>query len=179
VKEPTVWEIIDDVIRREGPNYTNRAADRGGPTKFGITLKTLQSRKPGATADDVRALTEREARQIYIDDYVERPGFNSLPDPLRPLLVDFGVTSGPGRAIRALQIAVGSTADGIMGPDTRQKLATYDSKDVYASVLRQYIGHFVSVVLNDKKILAFRKDHDDTQIENLRGWLNRASEFIR
>lgn len=179
MKEPTVWEIIDDILRREGSAYTNRAADRGGPTKFGITLGTYRRRKPGATADDVAALTEREARQIYIEDYVESPGFGSVPDPLRPLLVDFGVTSGPTRAIKALQLAVGADADGVLGPETRRRMATISINLLYASVLRQYLDHFVSVALNDPAVKAFREANPNTQLANLRGWTNRIAEFIR
>lgn len=179
MKEPTVWEIIDDILRREGSEFTNRAADRGGPTRWGITLETLQRRKPNATADDVRALSEREARLIYLEDYVERPGFNSLPDPLRPLMVDFGVTSGPRRAVKALQGAVGASMDGILGPETRALVDKFDAKVLYASVLRQYFSHFVSVVLNDNEVDDFIAGHPKTQLRNLRGWVNRANEFIR
>lgn len=180
MKAPTVDDIINEVLRREGHGaFTNRAADRGGPTRWGVSLKTLQSRKAGATIDDVRALTEDEARRIYLEDYVQRPGFDRLPEPLRSLLVDFGVTSGPARAIKALQLAVGAHPDGVIGFDTRTRLSARDSASVYASVLRQYLGHFVSVALNDDEVEAFRKAHPNTQLENLRGWWNRAAEFIR
>ena len=39
----TTEQVITDILRREGwPKYTNRAADKGGPTKGGITLETLE-----------------------------------------------------------------------------------------------------------------------------------------
>ena len=34
----TVDQMIDDILRREG-GYVNHPADKGGPTKYGITLK--------------------------------------------------------------------------------------------------------------------------------------------
>src|SRR5690606_13690489 len=64
--------ILDEIIRREG-GYVNHPADRGGPTNFGITAQTLGSwRKLGrpATAAEVQALKEPEARAIYRQQYI-------------------------------------------------------------------------------------------------------------
>ena len=75
----TIEQILDDILRREG-GYVNHPADRGGPTNFGITAQTLGSwRKLGrpATAAEVQALTEPEARAIY-----RQPCFTR--DPSRP-----------------------------------------------------------------------------------------------
>ena len=33
--------LINEIINREGRKFTNLPADKGGPTKFGITQKTL------------------------------------------------------------------------------------------------------------------------------------------
>jgi lysozyme family protein len=59
--------ILDEIIRREG-GYVNHPADRGGPTKYGITAQTLgrwRKLDRPATATEVKALTETEARAIY------------------------------------------------------------------------------------------------------------------
>ena len=37
----TETDIIDEVISREGDIFTHHVADKGGPTKFGVTAKTL------------------------------------------------------------------------------------------------------------------------------------------
>ena len=58
--------IIDGILDAEGRVYTNRAADRGGPTKFGITIKTLSNwRGRVADAREVELLSEAEPRSIY------------------------------------------------------------------------------------------------------------------
>lgn len=45
----TVDEMIDAIIRREG-GYVNHPADRGGPTRYGITMATL-SEELGTTGE--------------------------------------------------------------------------------------------------------------------------------
>ena len=53
------------VIGNEG-GYVNNSSDRGGPTNFGITMKTLQDyRKKSVTIDDVKCLKIEEAQAIY------------------------------------------------------------------------------------------------------------------
>lgn len=111
--EALIDPIIDGLIAREGREYTNHPADRGGPTKFGITLATLTRARGGLplAAEDVAALTEDEARRIYYDLYVVRPGFVhilALCPRLGAKLVDAGVNCGPERAARWLQRALNS-----------------------------------------------------------------------
>lgn len=117
-------EIIAGVIVREG-GFVNNPADRGGPTKYGITAATLgQWRQLGrpATADEVEALEVSEASAIYLAWYVDAPGFTAENIPnegLRLQLIDFGVNSGPARAIRWFQRAIGAPATGKIDQSTR------------------------------------------------------------
>jgi lysozyme family protein len=95
----TVDQIIDEILRREGwPKYTNRASDRGGPTKGGITLATLRAwraAQPYVSAADVEALTEAEVRTIYRHRYVIEPGYAAIADAaLRGVVVDCAVLYG-------------------------------------------------------------------------------------
>lgn len=55
----TVEEIIEGIIHKEG-GYVNHPNDRGGPTKYGVTQKTL-SRYYGyqASIEDVKISTNR------------------------------------------------------------------------------------------------------------------------
>lgn len=57
----TIDQLIDDVIAREG-GYTNHPADRGGPTRWGITQAVARAH---GFAGDMRVFPRDEAAAIY------------------------------------------------------------------------------------------------------------------
>lgn len=130
-------DIISAILRREGATYTNLPTDRGGPTKYGITLATLSAwRKVPVTADDVRLLTEVEARMIYAARYITGPGFDSIADDrLRALVVDCGVLHGQPTAARWLQAATGAHVDGVLDPASLAAIAKASPVTLYCRVL--------------------------------------------
>ncbi len=92
-----VEALLDDLIRREG-GFVDDPQDLGGATKYGITQATLAAyRGHQVTKDDVRGLSDTEARDIYRTNYV-RPfdAYSHDPD-LYGLLVDSAVQHGVSR----------------------------------------------------------------------------------
>ena len=82
----SVDEIITEVLQREGwPAYTNDPADRGGPTKGGITLGSWRDHtsNPYVTAEHVKNITEEQARAFYRHRYIIDPGFDRIEDVCR------------------------------------------------------------------------------------------------
>lgn len=122
--------MIDRLIEREG-GFVDHPADRGGPTIYGITLATLGEWRGAPVARlDIALLGVDEARAIYRDRYLVRPGFDAVADPdLRELVFDFAVNSGPAAAARALQTALrdmglyAGAIDGGFGPKSQAALA--------------------------------------------------------
>lgn len=171
----TVDQIIDDVIKREGSKFTNDPADRGGPTKYGITLRTLQAwrRTQGQTRKllphDVKNLTREEAVAIYRQRYVKDPGFDRLHHSrTTALLVDTGVLHGPKQASRWFQKAIGAKQDGIISGKTLLKwVALRGEPSVYNAVLAERIKKYGRICKADPSQLRF-----------INGWLNRALEFL-
>lgn len=116
--------------------YSNHPKDPGGPTKFGITHRTLAAARgvPSVSAAQVKALTKDEAAEIYRAGYWGAIRGDDLPRGLDYAALDFAVHSGPAQAVKELQRLVGVTADGIMGPQT---LAAIARRDVRA-LIRAY-----------------------------------------
>ena len=100
-----VDELIDDVIGREG-GYSNHPADRGGPTRWGITEAVARAH---GFAGDMRALPREEAAAIYRRIYWLRPGFDRVAEiapRIAAELFDTGVNMGTGTAAGFLQRAL-------------------------------------------------------------------------
>lgn len=164
-------KIIDEIIRREG-GFVNNQSDRGGPTNYGITAKTLGEYRKlcrDATVNEVKYLTESEARDIYQDEYITKPGFLAISyEPLRELLIDSGVNSGTNRAARWLQTALGmAVIDGVVGQKTINAINASDQKDVYYKVVGGRLRHLGRLITKDQSQAAFAA-----------GWMNRVSEFL-
>ena len=114
--------LIDGVILREGRTYTYYPEEGDPPTKYGITARDLgawRSLGRDATPEEVQAMEEPEARQIYRQRYIYGPRFDQLADPrVREFTIDWGINSGVETAALYLQRAVGVEADGHVGPVT-------------------------------------------------------------
>lgn len=95
-------QIIDKVIDIEG-GYSNHPADRGGPTRWGVTEAT--ARKNGYSGD-MRHFPKSEAVTIYKRRYWHRPCFDKVSElapSLASELFDTGINMGPAIAAGFLQ----------------------------------------------------------------------------
>lgn len=97
--------------------------DRGNWTTGVVNSGTLKGSKYGISAMsypnlDIENLTLDQAKSIYQRDYWSLAGCEMVPDGIKFDLFDMAVNSGVKAAIRALQTAIGSTPDGVIGSDT-------------------------------------------------------------
>ena len=112
------------VLASEG-GYVNHPRDPGKATNMGITIATLRAwRGRPVTNADVRNLSQEEALQIYKAQYWDTVRADQLPLGLDYLTFDYGVNSGPARAIKDLQRTVGADADGVIGQKTLDAIAS-------------------------------------------------------
>jgi lysozyme family protein len=127
--------IAGYVLASEG-GYVNHPRDPGKATNMGITIRTLAAwRGTNVSNDDVRNLTRKEALEIYKAQYWVTVSGDNLPLGIDYLTFDYGVNSGPARAIKDLQRTVGVTADGVIGQITMAAIQDYvDATSVEALI---------------------------------------------
>ena len=155
------------VSKLEG-GASNHPADKGGLTMAGVTQATYDTyrRRKGLPPRPVTQSTPVERADIYRSQYWTPVRGDALPPPLDLVIFDMAVNSGPDRAIKTLQRALGVTVDGAFGAQTLRAL----QEDTAAG----QVDHLVSQVLELRE--AFYRGlvaKDASQKVFLAGWLNR------
>lgn len=101
----TIDQLIDDVIGREG-GYSNHPADKGGPTRWGVTQQVARAY---GYKGDMRDFPREQAVEIYRRRYWTQPGFDKVAQRYPRVaeeLFDTGINMGQPTAIRFLQRAL-------------------------------------------------------------------------
>jgi lysozyme family protein len=142
-----VSELIDELIEREG-GYVNHPADKGGPTRYGITEAVARAHGYGGS---IAELPREEAETIYRRLYWLRPRFDevSVRAPMVAAeLFDTGANMGPAVAATFLQRALTALnrngkdyAD--LVPDGRVGPATLSALDAFLKVRGRERGETV------------------------------------
>lgn len=167
--------MMDALMEREG-GYAHHPADKGGPTKFGITQKTYARYLGRAvTADEVKNLAPETAREIYYTFYYLQPRLEALPAAIQPLMLDMSVHHGPAQAVKLLQRVVNLAGiaklaeDGICGAATQKA----------ALSAHQKMGPYLINALVDERLTLLRHivGRSPSQLVFLRGWESRAESF--
>lgn len=122
--------MLTALTSREG-GYVDHPADKGGPTRWGITERVARAYGYQGLMTDLPLYV---ARGIYASRYWEQPGFDKV-SAVSPLiaeeLLDTGVNMGPATAGTFLQRALNVlqpkklTVDGVIGPMTLHTLTEY------------------------------------------------------
>ena len=147
------------VLQSEGGNDDD-PSDHGGRTSRGITQREYNAwcLEHGHPVIDVWTAPQEHIDAIYHDEYWE-PVCDLLPIGVDYLYFDMAVNAGPHRAAVLLQEAVGVTADGRIGPVTRQAVQNVSA----AALIVKY---------SQEKAAFYQGLH---QPKFTRGWLNRTA----
>lgn len=134
----TIDDVIEHTIGLEG-NYSNHPADKGGPTRFGITEKTARAY---GYKGDMKVFPRQLAKEIYLIQYFLEPHFDRVATVSMPIaaeLVDTSINCGIGFAKPLIQQALNLLnreqvdykdieEDGIIGNGTVAALKAYLAK---------------------------------------------------
>lgn len=182
----SVQQLADAIVAREGERYTNDPNDPGGPTKYGVTIRTLREIEPGATIDELKNITAEDAAKIFIEYYFNKPKINLLPKPLRPSVFDMYVNAGRN-SIKILQRLLARygdpvAVDGGLGPAT----AAAAKKALHDAPMPFQKGNFVDAYGIARRNYYFRLADDHPRLRKFArtiaggkgGWIKRAETFV-
>lgn len=164
-------KAIPYVLVSEGSEFTDDPVDRGGATKYGLSLRGLKA-LPGYedwTKDDLKKLSEEEAKDIYYKFFWEFENINS--QKIATKLFDIYVNLPPIKAVKIFQVGANAcggriVVDGVWGPRTVSAINLCDEGcylDKIVVLLAQYYSSIVKV--------------NPSQGKFLKGWLRRANKL--
>ncbi len=182
----TVRDIAEEIVAREG-GYVNDPDDPGGATNFGVTIHTMRRLGLDLTGDgrvsvaDVKALSRRQAVDIFIRHYFGRPRIAEMPKAVQPSLFDMYVNAG-GNAVKILQrllreMGFEVSVDGVIGPQSigaAREAAQPDPmafRDAYGVARRNYYFRLADGRPASRK-------YARTRAGGKGGWIKRAEEFL-
>lgn len=130
-----IKKTIDSIIKIEG-DFNDHAADKGGPTRFGITQNVARAY---GYHGPMRDLPREVAEDIYIQRYWIDPKFNEVAIfsiRIAEEMLDTGINMGQSIAVKFLQRALNTlnrqaqdypdvTVDGVLGAISLQALKDY------------------------------------------------------
>lgn len=153
-------KAIERVLKHEG-GYTNHPKDPGGETNWGITRNTATA---AGYKGSMRDMTREQAVAIYRARYWVSIKGDDLPFAVAYQLLDAAVNHGTNQAAKFLQRAVGTQADGVIGPAT---IATVKAKPV-GQVVSEFLAHRTEFFCNLPTFDSFG-----------RGWIRRIAANMR
>jgi lysozyme family protein len=127
---------LAEVLRWEG-GWSDHPRDPGGATMRGVIQRVYdawrdQMRLPRRS---VREIEDRELRAIYWQQYWCAVRADELPAGIDLAVFDFAVNSGPARAARHLQQALGVAVDGHIGAGTLAAAQEADAAVVVRAIM--------------------------------------------
>ena len=155
----TFEEIIERVIESEGGSkITKDPSDAGGTTKYGISQRAYPDL-------DIESLTERDAKEIYYNDYWIPSKAMQVPAQIREIYFDMVVNFGRRGAVKVLQQACNGKNTYKIKEDGMVGVATISaSKNLEPDRLRAYrVLKFANIVIKKP-----------TQEKFWFGWFRRA-----
>lgn len=164
-------QIIDLILLDEGSKYTNDSDDRGGPTKYGITIPAFSEFFGSqVTAEDISHLT-RDTAVLFYANWYNKYKLDSYPPVFRHAFVDTIVNNGYGGASELLQKSLQ-----FLGQPVK---IDYDAGDKTRAAVKNVDPDLLKeVFLNERQAKIEKIIQNDPSQEKYRiGWTNRINRL--
>lgn len=169
---------FEHILKVEGESYTNHPNDLGGPTKYGITLKTYNDFfGNNADAITIQSMTRETARSIYKTFFWYKLNLDRIAvthPRLALVMFDQAVNRGRGGMVRLIQKSVNQIRgsrilddDGILGEKTFSEIVATPELVLGLQFFKNMQVSYVNIV----------KDNP-SQIVFLGGWINRTHSVL-
>lgn len=139
------------IVRKWEGGFVDDPHDRGGVTKWGVSLRALVAYGLDLNGDgavnryDIKDMTPEQAEDVYYREYWMAVNCDKLPNGVAHMHHDAAVNQGPGRAARFLQRAVGAKADGRIGPRTLAAVERKAPGDIVREYAARRMVHYGSL----------------------------------
>lgn len=167
-------EALAYLFGNEGVVYTNDPSDSGGPTKFGITLKTFSDFVGRPVAPhEIEALTIKDIKPIYLRNYWQPLACPAIKErAISTALFDCGVLYGVFWATVFAQqtlkdCGASLVIDGVFGNQTLTGLNAIPANRFLRKLNLVVKDRIDSIVLQNPKNAKFKK-----------GWTKRADRLL-
>lgn len=154
---------LAETLHHEGL-FSNHPADPGGATMKGVTQRVYDAyrERGGLPKRSVRHIEDAELGDIYRRQYWDAVRADELPTGVDLAAFDVAVNSGPARAAKILQRALGISQDGHIGAATLAAVARRDPE----TIVRDYMDARRSFLRGLSGFRHFGK-----------GWMRRCDEI--
>ncbi len=92
------FEVAFEFLLKWEGGYSDNPKDPGGTTKYGISQRAYPEL-------NIKALTKKQAKEIYKRDYWLKAKCDELPFPIDMIVFDTAVNCGVRKAIQILELA--------------------------------------------------------------------------
>jgi len=164
---PAFAAALPFVLRWEG-GLVDHPDDPGGRTNKGITQRVYDEwrTRQGLAHRDVALVEDVEVEAIYEAGYWVHPRCDLLRSRLDLVQFDTAVNTGPRRAVRFLQAAVGCGVDGIFGRQTAEAAEGCDLGAAIEAYCDARLDYYRRLAEARPELRVF-----------LRGWTNRVDSL--
>ncbi len=157
-----------------GAKYTNKKSDKGGATKYGITIATWRTVGYDKNGDskidekDVKLIDEEDFKKVLKRNFWDKWKADQIKNQkVAEILVDWLWNSGKWGIIKPQQL-LGVKADGIVGVKTLAAVNNYPNQRKLFESLKNARKAYIDKVIKN----------DPSQIVNKKGWLNRINSIV-